>query len=298
MRCTTTDTEVAIIGGGLASSTAATMLRAGVRTMLIDPNPIYPLDLRREKLDTGQVSILRKTGLTDAVLPATTFDGGTRDGKAWIARFGRLIDKRRGQYRILSDDTVNTMRTAIPPSVVCVIAKAVSLTSGNDHKQVSLSNGSSISVRLMLAHGLSVALKDQVGIERIVTNPCHSITVAVDLKSPSRHRPGRRCVRKLLPDGRQRYRKGPQRRRAAVKYPYPEPRHGGGQDHQFYDDPVKRAYDNASASWACRLRSLSIEEGFTRNLQRTLRFIVGAACQRGMIANADQIANRRMDAAP
>ena len=63
---------------------------------------------------------------------------------------------------------------------------------------------------------------------------------------------------------------------------------------QFYDDPVKRAYDDASASWAYRLRSMSTEEGFTWNLKRRLRFIIGAAigatCQLGMIAIADQVA--------
>src|SRR5262249_5589435 len=30
---------------------------------------------------------------------------------------------------------------------------------------------------------------------------------------------------------------------------------------QFYDDPVKREYDDISAAWAYRLRSMSIEEG-------------------------------------
>jgi hypothetical protein len=59
---------------------------------------------------------------------------------------------------------------------------------------------------------------------------------------------------------------------------------------QFYDDPVKRAYDDAAASWACRLRSMPIEEGFTWNLKRRLRFIASAACQLGMFDSADQVA--------
>ena len=47
-----TDTDVAIIGGGLAGSIAAAMLgRAGVRAALIDPHAVYPPDLRCEKLD-------------------------------------------------------------------------------------------------------------------------------------------------------------------------------------------------------------------------------------------------------
>jgi 2-polyprenyl-6-methoxyphenol hydroxylase-like FAD-dependent oxidoreductase len=64
MRCIIPDTDVAIIGGGLAGSTAAAMLgRADIRAMLIDSHPSYPPDLRCEKLEEGQVSILRKTGL-------------------------------------------------------------------------------------------------------------------------------------------------------------------------------------------------------------------------------------------
>ena len=180
-----TDTDVAIIGGGLAGSTAAAMLgRAGIRAMLIDPHPIYPPDLRCEKLDGGQISILRKTGLADAILPATTCDGDTRDGKAWVARFGHLIDKRPGgQHGILYDDLVNTMRAAIPQNVPLIREKAVGLTITDDRQQVTLSNGTNISARLtVLAHGLSVALKDQVGIERTLTSPCHSITLAFDIK--------------------------------------------------------------------------------------------------------------------
>ena len=44
-------TDIAIIGGGLAGSTAAAMLgRAGIATVLIDPHPVYPPDFRVEKL--------------------------------------------------------------------------------------------------------------------------------------------------------------------------------------------------------------------------------------------------------
>ena len=70
-------TDIAIIGGGLAGSTAAAMLgRAGIATILIDPHKVYPLDLRCEKLGGDQLDLLRKTG----------------------------------QYGILYDTLVNTMR--------------------------------------------------------------------------------------------------------------------------------------------------------------------------------------------
>lgn len=45
-------TDIAIIGGGLAGSTAAAMLgHAGISTLLIDPHKVYPPDFRCEKLD-------------------------------------------------------------------------------------------------------------------------------------------------------------------------------------------------------------------------------------------------------
>ncbi len=57
-------TDIAIIGGGLAGSLAAAMLgRAGADCVLIDPHETYPDDFRCEKLDGPQLAILRKTGL-------------------------------------------------------------------------------------------------------------------------------------------------------------------------------------------------------------------------------------------
>src|SRR5689334_18151084 len=83
-------TDVAIVGGGLAGSTAAAMLsRAGIRAMLIDPHPTYPPDFRCEKLDAPQVALLHKTGLAAPVLRATT-----ADDELCVARFGYLIDRR------------------------------------------------------------------------------------------------------------------------------------------------------------------------------------------------------------
>jgi 2-polyprenyl-6-methoxyphenol hydroxylase-like FAD-dependent oxidoreductase len=69
-------TDVAIVGGGLAGSTAAAMLgHAGIPAVMIDPHTIYPPELRCEKLGGDQIDLLHKTGLADATLRATTLDG-------------------------------------------------------------------------------------------------------------------------------------------------------------------------------------------------------------------------------
>ncbi|GKQ49666.1 NAD(P)/FAD-dependent oxidoreductase [Bradyrhizobium sp. Ce-3] len=388
-----TNTDVVVIGAGLAGSTTAAILgRAGIPTTLIDPHPVYPPDLRCEKLDRGQIAILHKTGLDGVALAAATFDGAMRDGKAWIARFGRVIDKRPGgQYGILYDDLVNVMRSAVPPDVSHIVAKAVRITTGDTHQQVALSNGTTVSARLVvLANGLSVALRDQLGIERTITSPCHSITVAFDIKPgfgkafdfaaltyypertsdrmayltlfpigtsmranlmvyrtmddpwlrEMRHNPGPAMfalmpsLRRIIGDVEV---VGPVKIRPADLYVSQGHRQAGivlvgdafasscpaagngtgkvftdverlcnvhipnwlaspgmaaDKIEQFYDDPVKREYDEISKSWAYRLRSMSIEEGLGWSIQRRLRFLIGsaisAACKIGVLSDGNQ----------
>jgi 2-polyprenyl-6-methoxyphenol hydroxylase-like FAD-dependent oxidoreductase len=173
-------TDIAIIGGGLAGSTAAAMLgRAGISAVLVDPHPVYPPDFRIEKLSGGvQLERLRKTGLLEAVLrEATAAD------ENWIARFGLLLDKApRQQFGILYDTLVNTIRAEIPPGVERIIAKAVSIAPSNDRQKVVLSNDKTISARLVvIANGLNVGLRHMLGIERQVHSACHSISIGFDI---------------------------------------------------------------------------------------------------------------------
>ena len=104
--------DVAIVGGGFAGSLCAAMLgRAGIDAVLADPHPIYPPDFRCEKLDNIQLQTLELTGLSKAVVAASTPDPNTL-----VARFGRMVDKRPGvgQRGILYDTLVNTVRSQIP----------------------------------------------------------------------------------------------------------------------------------------------------------------------------------------
>jgi 2-polyprenyl-6-methoxyphenol hydroxylase-like FAD-dependent oxidoreductase len=168
-------TDVAIIGGGLAGSLTAAMLgRAGIDCVLVEPRETYPADFRCEKLDGPQTAILEKTGLGDAVRRAATFDGG-----CWMARFGRVIEKRPGdQFGIFYADLVNTIRGEIPPGVPFIRDKARALATSAERQTVTLATGERIDARLVvLANGLGVALRDSLGIEREVVSPCHSIAI-------------------------------------------------------------------------------------------------------------------------
>ena len=173
-------TDIAIIGGGLAGSTAAAMLgRAAIATVLIDPHPLYPPGLRCEKLSGhGQLERFRRTGIAESTLRAAT-----HDGENWIARFGYLLDKRPSQqYGILYDALVNAVRTEIPPNVEQTYAKAIAISASAERQKVTLSNGEEISARLVvLASGLNVGLLHKLGIRREVVSPCHSITLGFDV---------------------------------------------------------------------------------------------------------------------
>jgi 2-polyprenyl-6-methoxyphenol hydroxylase-like FAD-dependent oxidoreductase len=180
-------TDIAIIGGGLAGSTAAAMLgRAGVSAILIEPHQVHPPELRCEKISGGvQLERLRKTGLVDAVLGAAT-----HDDEIWIARFGRVIDKRPSQqHGFLYDTLVNTVRGQVPSSIEIIHAKATSIATSDDRQTIGLSNGEEISARLViLANGASVSLRNQLNIGRPVISANHSISVGFDIAPVNRAR--------------------------------------------------------------------------------------------------------------
>jgi 2-polyprenyl-6-methoxyphenol hydroxylase-like FAD-dependent oxidoreductase len=173
-------TDIAIVGGGLAGSTTAAMLgRAGISAVLIDPHPAYPPDFRVEKLSGAeQVERFRKTGVADATLQAAS-----HDGENWIARFGYLLDKRPSQqYGIMYDALVNSIRAQISGGVESIFSKVISVSPGPERQKLVLSNGEEISARLVvLANGLNVGLRHQLGIERRIVSACHSISLGFDL---------------------------------------------------------------------------------------------------------------------
>ncbi|MDR3422813.1 MAG: FAD-dependent monooxygenase [Xanthobacteraceae bacterium] len=173
-------TDVAIVGGGLGGSLAAAVLgRAGVNCALVDPRETYPEDFRCEKLDGPQTAILQKTGLADAVRRASTFDGA-----CWIARLGRVIEKKPGdQLGIFYADLVNTIRREIPASVPFIRAKAQSIVPGAERQAITLVGGERIDARLVvLANGLSVSVRDSLRLKREIVSRRHSVAIGFTIK--------------------------------------------------------------------------------------------------------------------
>ena len=177
-------TDVVIAGGGLAGSLAAAMLgRAGIDAVMIDPHAVYPADFRCEKLDSVQMATLKKTGLTEAVLR-----NSTHDRESWVARFGRVVEKRPGdQQGIMYDTLVNTIRSQIPARTEVINAKVTDIKTGPERQTVTLSNGGEISARLVvLASGLNIGLIKKLGMDREVISASHSISIGFDAKPTDR----------------------------------------------------------------------------------------------------------------
>lgn len=173
-------TDIAIVGGGLAGSTAAAMLgRAGISAVLIDPHPVYPPEFRVEKLaGSEQVGRFARTGIAESVLRSATLGG-----EIWIARSGYLLDKRPSrQFGMMYDALINTIRAHIVPPVEQIHAKVVAISASAERQKLTLSNDETISARLVvLANGLNVGLRRSLGIERRIVSPCHSISIGFDM---------------------------------------------------------------------------------------------------------------------
>ncbi|WP_456632236.1 FAD-dependent oxidoreductase [Bradyrhizobium sp. URHC0002] len=173
-------TDVAIIGGGLAGSTAAAMLgRAGIPTLMIDPHETYPFDFRAEKLSgDSQLARFERTGLADPVLRAAT-----HDGENWIAQFGYLLHKSPSrQYGIMYDALIMAIRAEITAPAERLRAKVVEVTTSGERQKLTLSDGTMISARLVvLANGLNIGLRRMLGIGREIISACHSISIGFDM---------------------------------------------------------------------------------------------------------------------
>ncbi len=172
--------EIVIVGAGLAGSIAATMLgRAGHRVAIVDPRPVYRPEFRCEKIDGPQMRVLARTGLAETVRAAAT-----HDRESWVARMGRVIEKRDGdQWGIHYDTLVNTIRAEIPDTVEFICDRVTDIDNGDEIQRVTLAGGDEIRARLViLANGLNFGLREKLGITREILSASHSVSIGFDVE--------------------------------------------------------------------------------------------------------------------
>ena len=90
---TTTFADIAIVGGGLAGSLAASVLaRAGHRVALVDKRAVYPDEFRVEKIGGQQLEMLRRLGFIRSLASvACPYD------RVLNVREGKVVDVSVGQ---------------------------------------------------------------------------------------------------------------------------------------------------------------------------------------------------------
>ena len=174
------ETDVAIVGAGLAGSLAATMLgRAGHAVTLIDPFDTCRPDFRCEKLEEPHVGALRKAGVLDEVLTAAHRYRGI-----WVARLGRLAEiKPIVEYGIEYGALVNRLRSLVPPNVAFLQSKVTDVALGDERQTLTLLSGETISARLVIAaNGLMPGVTG----ERREISRCHSVSIGFDVETAAR----------------------------------------------------------------------------------------------------------------
>ena len=176
----TSDTDIAIVGGGLAGTIAAIALaRTGARVTLVDRNATPPDEFRVEKLGGIQLEILERLGLLELLAAHST-----RFDQSLNIRHGRTVDRTSARYQAaFYADLVAAMRTALPSSVRVLIGRVTELATGSDLQQVTVAEHGTLRARLVvLASGMSDLLRSRLGIEREVLHERQSLTFGFNLK--------------------------------------------------------------------------------------------------------------------
>ncbi|MGY3440165.1 MULTISPECIES: FAD-dependent monooxygenase [unclassified Bradyrhizobium] len=176
------ETDVAIVGAGLAGSLArAVLARAGYRVVLIDKRSIPPDEFRVEKIAGRQVDIFRRLGFIDDVEEvASPYD------RVLNIRGGRLVDIGVGRsYGVSYADLVNMARSLTPDASTFLLDQVTNVSCSADRQQLTLASGKRVVSRLViLATGMASALGYNLGMRRQVIAARHSVTFGFMIARP------------------------------------------------------------------------------------------------------------------
>lgn len=177
--------EVIVVGAGLAGASVSAVLgQQGRRVILVDPRPSCPPVFKAEKIDQEQVSLLRKFGLLEYVLP---YSGRVRQVRKGFD--GRVFSTiKTEQYGIYYPDLVNALRAHLPTSVQCRMGRVETLANSEDVQRVKLATGEEITSRLVvLACGVSRDLQARLQLRRRVIQKDQSYVFGFTIAAPEPH---------------------------------------------------------------------------------------------------------------
>ena len=179
------NSEIVVIGAGLAGVTAASKLGQLFRVTLVDPRNVYPAVFKAEKLEPGQAESLRRLGLLDTLLPRAS---RIREVRSYYGnKFFKITPTE--QYGIAYGDMVNTLRAALPPQVTSKVGRAVKISNSAELQVVTLDSGEQITCRLVvMACGLNGDLLHGLQMKRVWIQRPQSAAVGFSL-APTNGRP-------------------------------------------------------------------------------------------------------------
>jgi 2-polyprenyl-6-methoxyphenol hydroxylase-like FAD-dependent oxidoreductase len=101
-----------------------------------------------------------------------------------LARSGGIVGITRTiNYGLRYEALVNRARANLPPNVQTITGRVAQLETSATHQRISLSDGRIVSGRLVvLATGQGHALGKQIGIQRRLIRPAHSLTFGFDVE--------------------------------------------------------------------------------------------------------------------
>lgn len=175
--------EVIVVGAGLAGTTAALLLGAQARrVMLVDVRQSCPPVFKAEKIEPEQVQLLEKFGLLQPLLPRA---GRIQEIRSYYnGRHFRTAAAK--QYGLSYSDIVNPLRGCLNGAVQFKLGRVTSVENSSDLQFVTLDNGERLVTRLVvLACGLNGELLADLGLERVMICKNHSEAVAFTLAKPN-----------------------------------------------------------------------------------------------------------------